>query len=189
MRRVVLLIILAVMATSVAAQPDKVYKSLKDIKNPEKVYVLKLRYKRLKQVPQEVFKCVNLRELDLGCNFIDSIPPEIGELQNLEVLNLERNWLHTLPEEMGQLANLRRIDLNRNPLQELPPSMGALYNLERLVIWQTGVTELPLTFATLDGNLKILDMRECYLSEEQATAICEILPSVKKLWTISCNCR
>lgn len=173
----------------VAAQPDKVYKSLKEVRRAEDVYILKLTYKRLKSVPKEVFTYTNLRELNLGRNFIDSIPPDIANLKNLEVLNLERNWLHYLPDEIGDLPNLKKIDLNRNPLQALPESMANLSQLERLVIWSTGISELPVTFVALDASLKLLDMRECYLTEEQMEAICELLPSVKKLWNLSCNCR
>lgn len=171
------------------AQPDRVYKSLKEVKNPEDVYILKLRYKRLKAIPPEVFTFTNLRELNLGCNFIDTVPPEIANLKQLEVLDLERNWLHYLPKEIGELTNLVRLDLNRNPLQALPEEMSSLSSMERLVLWSTGVSELPLTFVALDATLKLIDLRECYLTEEQMAAICELLPSVKKYWSLSCNCK
>lgn len=189
MKRVLAIIVMFLICGAAMSQPDKVYKSLKDVKNPEDVYVLKLRYKRLKTIPQEVFSFVNLRELDLGCNFLDTIPPEIANLKHLEVLDLERNWLHYLPKEIGGLTSLVRLDLNRNPLQALPDEMSAMTNLERLVLWSTGVTELPLTFVALDSTLKLIDLRECYLTEEQMTAICELLPNVKKYWNLSCNCK
>ncbi len=189
MKRILTITVLLLCTLVAAAQPDRVYKSLKEVKNPDDVYILKLRYKRLKAVPPEVFTFTNLRELNLGCNFIDSLPPDIARLQNLEVLNLERNWLHYLPAEIGQLHNLAKLDLNRNPLQALPETMSSLASLERLVLWSTGVSELPLTFVALDATLKLLDMRECYLTDEQVDAICELLPSVRKYWTLSCNCK
>lgn len=189
MRRLVsITTIVMLFAGTCLAQPDKVYKSLKDVKRAEDVYILKLTYKRLKTIPPEVFTFTNLRELNLGCNFIDSVPPEIANLRHLEVLNLERNWLHYLPDEIGQLTNLVKLDLNRNPLQALPASMASLTSLERLVLWSTGVTELPVTFVALDSTLKLIDLRECYLTDEQMAAICELLPSVKKYWNLSCNC-
>ena len=188
MRRLLVIMLLVCLSGGACAQPDKVYKSLKDVKHPEDVYILKLTYKRLKAIPPEVFTFTNLRELNLGCNFIDSVPPEIANLKYLEVLNLERNWLHRLPDEIGELHNLVKLDLNRNPLQELPAAMSAMGNLERLVLWSTGVTELPVTFVALDSTLKLIDLRECYLTEEQMAAICELLPSVKKYWDLSCNC-
>ncbi|MBO4588194.1 MAG: leucine-rich repeat domain-containing protein [Bacteroidales bacterium] len=188
MRRLLVIMLLVCLSAGASAQTDKVYKSLKEVKRPEDVYILKLTYKRLKAIPPEVFTFTNLRELNLGCNFIDSVPPEIANLKHLEVLNLERNWLHYLPDEMGQLTNLVKLDLNRNPLQALPASMASLTSLERLVLWSTGVTELPVTFVALDATLKLIDLRECYLTEEQMAAICELLPSVKKYWNLSCNC-
>ena len=189
MKKIAFIISFFLLYASLFAQPDKVYKSLKEVRNPDDVYVLKLRYKRLKTIPSEVFTFSNLRELNLGCNFIDSVPPEIANLKNLEVLNLERNWLHYLPGEIGELHNLVKLDLNRNPLQALPEGMSSLSSLERLVLWGTGISELPLTFVALDATLKLLDLRECYLTEEQMQAICELLPSVKKYWTLSCNCK
>ena len=189
MKRLLLILSLFIACDFAQAQPDKVYKSLKDVKNPDDVYILKLTYKRLKAIPPQVFTFTNLRELNLGCNFIDSLPPEIANLTNLEVLNLERNWLHYLPDEIGELRNLVKLDLNRNPLQQLPAPMSSLSSLERLVLWGTGVSELPVTFVALDATLKLLDLRECYLTEEQIEAICELLPSVKKYWTLSCNCK
>lgn len=189
MKKLIVAIILILIAMpQVAAQRDKVYKSLKGIRHPEDVYVLKLTFKRLKSIPPAVFTYTNLRELDLGCNFIDSVPPEIANLKHLEKLNLERNWLHYLPEEIGDLENLKLLDASRNPLQELPENMGQLKRLEKLVLWSTGITELPPTFVALDGTLTLIDLRECYLTEEQMESICTLIPSVKKLWTIGCNC-
>lgn len=189
MKRHLLIIGFLLCCFSISAQPDRVYKSLKDVKHAEDVYILKLTYKRMKSIPPEIFTFTNLRELNLGCNFIDSVPPEIANLTHLEVLNLERNWLHHLPDEIGSLHNLVRLDLNRNPLQSLPETMSQLSSLERLIIWSTGITEVPLTFVALDATLKLLDMRECYLTEEQMAAICELLPNVKKYWDLSCRCQ
>lgn len=188
MKRLLFIIVMSLVCGGAMSQPDKVYKSLKDVKHAEDVYILKLTYKRLKAIPPEVFTFTNLRELNLGCNFIDSVPSEIANLRHLEVLNLERNWLHYLPDEIGQLTNLVKLDLNRNPLQALPASMASLTSLERLVLWSTGVTELPVTFVALDSTLKLIDLRECYLTDEQMAAICELLPNVKKYWNLSCNC-
>ena len=188
MRRFLTIVLLVCLTCGASAQPERLYKSLKEVRNPEDVYKLKLTYKRLKAIPPEVFTFTNLRELNLGCNFIDSVPPEIAGLKHLEVLNLERNWLHYLPDEIGELTNLVKLDLNRNPLQELPASMASLSSLDRLVLWSTGVSELPVTFVALDASLKLIDLRECYLTDEQMAAICELLPSVKKYWNLSCNC-
>lgn len=188
MKRLLSIALLLLLLLPLQAQRSKVYTSVKSVKNPEDVYILKLNYKRLKKIPPEVFTYTHLRELDLGRNFIDTVPPEIANLKDLEKLDLSRNWLHYLPEAMGELTQLRELDLNRNPLQELPGSMANLQNLEVLILWQSGVHELPPTFVLLDATLKSIDLRLCPLSTADHEAIEDLLPSVKKVWDHSCNC-
>lgn len=179
----------ALFVPALSAQPDKVYKSLRDVKNPQDVYILKLNFKRLKAIPDEVFTFSNLRELDLSRNFIDSIPPEIANLRNLQKLSLARNWIRNIPDEISLLSNLRILDLNRNPLQQLPPSLCALSRLEKLILWQTGVVSIPPTFVALDGTLKVLDLRACPLSRHDQIQITDLLPTVRTLWDQDCNCK
>lgn len=188
MKRLLMLSLALLVATALYAQPDKVYTSLRSVKNPQQVYVLKLRYKRLRSVPPEVFTFTNLRQLDLSRNFIDSLPPTIAQLSQLEELNVARNWIHHLPAEVGSLPNLTHIDVSRNPIQSLPETIGMLPKLQRLVAWQTGVRELPPSFVALSGILEVLDLRACMLTEEGWTRIKDLLPDTKVLWDASCNC-
>lgn len=176
-------------AAQLSAQPGKVYKSLKDVRNPQDVYILKLNFKRLQAIPDEVFTFTNLCELDLSRNFIDTVPPAIANLRNLQKLSLARNWVRNLPDELSQLSNLRVLDLNRNPLQQLPASLGTLSRLEKLILWQTNVYELPPSFVALDGTLKVLDLRACPLSQQDQEQISDLLPSAHMLWDQDCNCK
>ena len=176
-------------ALSAAAQRDRVYKSLKEVRNPDSVYILQLNYKRLKQIPPKVFAMHNLRKLNLGRNFIDSIPPEIGTLTNLEELDLRRNRIRIVPAEIGRLTNLKRLNLSRNPILDLPDEMGNLVNLEELILWCTGVISFPPTFVALNNTLKLIDLRVCPLSWDDQQAIEALLPSPRKRWDYVCNCQ
>ena len=173
---------------SLYAQPDKVYKSLSEVRNPEDVYILKLKRKRLTHIPSQVFTFVNLQKLDLSYNRIDSIPPDIVKLQNLQELNLSRNNIDSLPIELAQLSKLQELDLNRNPIVSLPEEMGYMLSLQRLILWSTGVYALPESFAELDGRLLMLDLRSCQLSQDDQQAIRQLLPSPRILWDQACNC-
>lgn len=185
-----LFVLLLLMGTAMSvAQPGKVYKSLKDVKNPEDVYILKLNWKRLREIPPEVFTFTNLQELDLTRNNIDSIPSDIVRLQHLRVLSLGRNLVRHLPIEIGLLAELRELDLNRNPIAELPESVAYLTHLQKLILWGTGVERLPESFAALDATLQLLDLRSCALDISDQEQISTLLPSVKKKWDQACNCR
>ena len=160
-----LTILLLLLPAAVSGQPDKVYRSLSEVSDPAEVYVLRLRGKRLKAVPQEVYAMHNLRELDLRGNRIEVLSDSIALLQNLE-----------------------HLELSRNPLFSLPPAMALLPNLRELVLWDTRVTELPREFARLDDTLQLLDLRDSPLTLDDQKAIEELLPSVKKLWDYACNC-
>lgn len=191
MQKIFLIFVLVLLASvgQSVAQPDRVYRSLDEVKDPQQVYVLHLRWKRLRAIPQEIFSFTNLRELDLSRNNIDSIPPEIAQLQHLQVLVLSRNLIRHLPMEVGLLSELQHIDLNRNPIASLPDEMAYLSSLRELVLWSTNVTSLPEVFVELEGKLQLLDMRSCSLSYDEQQAIETLLPSVRKRWDQACNCR
>ncbi|MBP5547266.1 MAG: leucine-rich repeat domain-containing protein [Bacteroidales bacterium] len=189
MKKTLIVLMMLAVALGAAAQRDKVYKSLKDVRNPDSVYVLRLNYKRLRQIPPKIFSMRNLRTLDLGRNFIDSIPPEIAQLTNLENLDIRRNKLRSIPPELGELRNLKYLNLSRNPILELPDAMSALTNLEELILWCTGVISFPPSFVALNYSLKLIDLRVCPLSWDDQQAIEELLPSPRKRWDYVCNCQ
>ena len=189
MRRAAFLFVCMTLAFVSAAQPDRVYSSLSEVRNPDSVYILRLNYKRLKAIPPKVFTFSNLRELDLGKNFIDSIPPEIGTLKQLTVLDLRRNHIRTVPPEVGQLVGLQRLNLSRNPILELPDELSALVNLKELVLWCTGIVSFPPSFVALNYSLETIDLRVCPLTWDDQQAIEELLPTPRKRWDHVCNCK
>lgn len=188
MKKTLLFFFIVTLAFSAAAQRNRVYKSLKEVRNPDSVYVLQLRYKRLRQIPPKVFEMRNLRTLDLGRNFIDSIPPAIGSLTKLEVLDLRRNRIRTVPPEIGLLTELRTLNLSRNPILDLPDEMSSLTKLEELILWCTGVIAFPPSFVALNNTLKLIDLRVCPLKWDDQEAIRELLPNPRKRWDYVCNC-
>ena len=185
-----LLAVLAVLLSGMAgAQEDVVYTSLKDVKNPNDVYQLKLNYQRLRKIPPQVFTFTNLKVLDLSKNFIDTLPPELAQLTNLEVLNLNRNKLRFVPEYLGQLTSLEVLNLSRNPILDLPESLGQLTNLKELILFMTGIISFPPTCFTLNYSLQVIDLRACPLTYDNQQAIEELLPTPRKRWDYVCNCK
>ena len=171
------------------AQPDRLYKSVAEITNPDEVYRLRLRGKRLTEIPPIVFECRNLKELDLSRNRLSSLPPQIVALQQLETLRLGRNNIDSLPIEVTQLSHLVELDLSRNPLGSLPEAMGYMLSLQRLILWSTAVYVLPDSFEDLDGRLLLLDLRSCQLTRDEQQAIRTLLPTPRILWDQACNCK
>ncbi len=66
---------------------------------------------RLKVVPEELFLCKCLHELDLGYNELTTIPSEIAELRQLRVLKLNNNLITDIPTEISYLQELTHLDL------------------------------------------------------------------------------
>lgn len=188
MKRYLILILILAANMSLFAQPDRVYRSLKDVRHPDSVYVLRLHFKRLRQIPPQVFSYRNLRVLDLSRNFIDSIPSQIATLTQLEELNLHRNRIRTVPAEVGSLRQLRKLNLSRNPILDLPDALSQLSRLEELIIWCTGIVSFPPSFVVLDQTLRLVDMRVCPMTYDDQQSVEALLPSPRKRWDYVCNC-
>ncbi len=62
---------------------------------------LDLRRLGLREIPEEVFGLVQLKELFLRANHITRVPGRIRELPNLQVLDLTRNPIQELPDIPG----------------------------------------------------------------------------------------
>jgi len=166
-----------------------IYRSISAaMQNPEKVFRLNLSKTRLKQIPEDVFKFPNLRELDLSKNRIDSIPTAIAMLTNLTSLNISNNNLELLPDEIGKLSQLTYLNLNRNKIVALPATIGDLSNLEILELWDNELSGVPDEIAKLK-KLKALELRGILFSEDEAARIDSLLPGVKIFMSPTCNCK
>jgi len=158
------------------------------MQNPEKVFRLNLSKTKLKEIPADVFKLKNLRELDLSKNRLDSVPAAIGELTNLTSLNISGNNLELLPDELGKLANLTYLNLNRNKIVALPSTIGDLSNLEILELWDNELSGIPDQIGKLK-KLKALELRGILFSEDEAARIDSLLPNTKVFMSPTCNCK
>ena len=165
MRHFLIVVLLFFTEGVIFAQPGRIYTSIQEVEDPSQVYHLRLHHKRLRQIPPEVFTFSNLQELDLRGNRID-----------------------TLPEEIGKLLHLQKLDLSRNRLRGLPSSIGKLTELKELILWSTWITALPEEISALDSSLETLDLRDGMLTADEQDAIRALLPSVKILWDLACNC-
>jgi Leucine-rich repeat (LRR) protein len=63
-------------------------------------------------------------ELKLYYKGIVSLPEEIGNLTNLKELFLSGNQLTSVPKELSRLTNLTELDLGGNQLKNVPRELG-----------------------------------------------------------------
>jgi Leucine-rich repeat (LRR) protein len=176
--------------TPVYIRPDhKVFKSLSAaLQQPDSVFILELKGKKLKEIPEGVFKLPYLKVLDLSRNKIKEIPVAILQLDSLEELDLSNNKLSSLPHDIGSMIHLKKLALNRNTIEELPVSIGSMQSLEVLELWDNEIGTLPDEMKQL-LNLKTLELRGILFSEEDQKHFHELLPNTRIYMSPSCNCK
>src|SRR5688500_12097988 len=121
MQRFLILLLLCVPLLSWAQETDvntdtlqlpdfrgtRVFKSLNGaLQHPDSVIRLDLSKQKLKEVPEEIRKFPNLKELNLSKNNISELPEWIGDCDSLEILDLSNNKLEVLPPSIGKLSKL-----------------------------------------------------------------------------------
>lgn len=117
---------------------------------------LNLSGKGLKQIPQEVFSCTNLKKLNFSNNNLSEIPKEITKLTKLEVLDLSQNQLRYIQAGLFHLGQLKRLNISHNQLKNLPIQINKLSNLTALMIQNNNIEEI--NHITLPSNLESLNI-------------------------------
>lgn len=195
MRKLLLFLFLLAGSTVVAQPLDsaaldtvRTYTSLESaLRNPDKVYKLKLQKQGLSEIPKEVFLLKNLQVLDMSKNKIKVIPAEIGQLKNLEVLNLSKNRIHDIPSSIGQLVYMRSLILNQNEIETIPPEIGKLTRLIYLDMWSNNLWNFPEELREL-SSLQEFDLRNIQLNFKEQDYISSLLPKTKIHFSPACNC-
>jgi Leucine-rich repeat (LRR) protein len=105
----------------------------------------------------EIARLVNLQELTLTHNQLETFPPAIANLTNLKTLDLSGNQISILPSEIANLTNLKALYLSTNQISTLPSEIVNLTNLETLILRENQISAVPFEITNLT-NLKTLDL-------------------------------
>lgn len=157
------------------------------INAPEKVLQLSLKKKKLKEIPTEVWACVNLQYLDLSKNKLKELPIRIKELKKLKVLKLSKNDFDSFPSVLYELNNLQILVISDNEIAYISPAIKEMKSLIHLDFYRNNIYEIPEEMATL-SQLEVLDLRGISLNYERQAAIKELLQGVKVYFSAPCNC-
>lgn len=198
MRRVFTLIVLIIVCTAGTGQAQKfwetrldqrdIYYDLDEAKrNPEDVYRLHLKKKKLTELPKEIFDFPNLEELDISKNRFSELPEEIGRLTTLKRLIAIKNKMKRVSPAIGELKNLKQLILNQNDLSTLPKEIGNCEELEYVDLWSNEISSLPKSMQKLQ-YLEEVDLRVILFTPYEWDRIREALPDVQIHVSPGCGC-
>jgi internalin A len=118
---------------------------------------LDLRGLALTELPEEIFKLIDLVFLFLWSNKLTNLSPKISQFTKLELLFLLENKLTEIPAEIGQLSKLVILDLSYNKINTLPEQLFDLRNLRSLFLNNNSLSFLPSSVENLE-NLTTLNI-------------------------------
>ncbi|EFJ30122.1 hypothetical protein SELMODRAFT_90103 [Selaginella moellendorffii] len=115
-------------------------------------------------------KLVSLEELILkNCKEFSMLPQGFENLKNLLKLDLEGCALVQLPDAFGGLGSLTRLNSAYSRIQAVPLSVSYLDKTEQLRLDHcfllTKVSGLPGALKSIPGQLRVLDVGECFQLE------------------------
>ncbi|CAE7421878.1 MFHAS1 [Symbiodinium sp. CCMP2592] len=128
-------------------------------------------------VPSELCNFVQLELLQLTGSGLQSVPSCLAKLE-LKELSLGANRLQTLPATFSGMRSLRKLNLANNQFDEFPEAILSLKNLEELFLQHNRLTSVP------SGLQKLQKLRRLSLVGNRLTALPEELgriPSLKAL--------
>jgi Leucine-rich repeat (LRR) protein len=163
------------------------------LENPDSVYNLDLRNKRMSSMHMGIYKLKNIEYLFLGGNELKFLPIGICELKSLKKISLgdmtdEKvgyvgNPITEIPEQISKLKNLSVLDLSGCPIDSLPDVLGEMENLNTLVIAGTNIKNIPISIR--NGNKKGQRLEICIDDNQKFDKeTSDYLKTIKKNQTI-----
>jgi len=175
---------------------------------PQTLTSLNINGIRLARVDKRILELVNLKELDMSDNEIESVPDSWNSLhslaelslannsiatisrgfstglmaKNLSLLNLSGNKIKLLPNYICQLKHLVTLNLDSNLLPLLPPSIGNLSRLKHLSASGNQIKLLPGSFLRL--RLDTLELSHNPLEAAETKVVANKLEPVSSLLEI-----
>lgn len=131
-------------------------------------------------IPSDVWRFVNLTQLQVVGGGVTELSPGIGNLTKLQMLHLDGNRLTSLPPEIGLCKNLSTLSVqlrygaDHSQLSSLPSSLWELTELNSLYLAENQLTSIPAEIS------KLTSLRNINLSGNQLTDFpAELFPLTK----------
>lgn len=119
--------------------------------------------------------------LILECNEYWSVPASVWTLVNLEQLRLEYNNLDTLSPDIAKLVKLKKLCIGVNQFEDFPEAVCQLEQLEQLFVSYCRLSVLPASFASLRH------LRHLALTSNKFAEFPEVICELRKLTMLHLN--
>jgi Leucine-rich repeat (LRR) protein len=102
----------------------------------------------LLSIPEDVFSCSGIKELDLSNNLLTEIPSKLfANSPEIERLSIRNNKIKILPENIEILKSLKVLNISSNEIKSLPKSIINLLSLKIIILEENPLEEPPLEIA------------------------------------------
>ncbi|HTO16263.1 MAG TPA: hypothetical protein VLZ83_10845 [Edaphocola sp.] len=134
-----------------------------EIENFKKLKNLSISETKIKEMPNGIFKLLELQYLSYRINQTSKIPKEIGNLSQLKGLSLLYLPITVLPNEIGKLTVLENLEIANNKgrcyiagdvfelegIKILPKEIGNCIELKMLSLYNNGFESIPKQIGNL----------------------------------------
>ena len=167
---------------------NKVYRLEEVLKaNPDTIYAISLAKNKLTELPKELWKLKNLKELHLERNRLTSLPDSLDLFTKLELLDLDRNNFESVPLAISRLDNLKKLIFSRNQINVISGNLFYCSNLEEMDFYDNPIGSVdPKIFEM--KQLKKLDIQGVMLSTKTHSEVKTKLNWVKVSMDPPCKC-
>ncbi|MEP1032705.1 leucine-rich repeat domain-containing protein [Ekhidna sp.] len=141
------------------------------------IEILKLNKCHISDLHPSIYRMIELKELQIQVNDLQTIPDGISALEKLEKLSFYKNQLAVLPNDFFDLDMLKVIDFYYNQFEKIPPEIGNLKNIEILYLSFNRLYDIP-------GEINQLEnLEELYIHHNRLSEIPLKLGELQKLKT------
>jgi len=155
--------------------------------NPDTIFSISISKSKLIELPKELWRFQNLKELYLVKNRLVSLPDSLYFFQKLEILNLDRNDFETVPLVISRLENLKKLVLSRNKINVISGNLFYCSKLEEMDFYDNPIGTVEPKIYEM-RQLKKLDIQGVMLSTKTHSEVKTKLSWVKVSMDPPCKC-